>query len=124
MAAAEARYGHEPADTRSPEQLFEHQWAMELLRRVLKRVREEYVESGRALLFEALEPCLIGRRESLPYAALAAQLGRTEAAIKMAVQRLRGRYRECLKEEISHTVAPAVELEEELRHLFRVLARN
>ena len=80
--------------------------------------------AGLGGLFEALEPCLIGRRETQPYAVLAAQLGMTEAAVKMAVYRLRDRYRECLREEIAHTVASPTEVEEELRHLFRVLARR
>jgi RNA polymerase sigma-70 factor (ECF subfamily) len=58
------------------------------------------------------------------FAALAAELGMTEGAVKMAVCRLRERYRLCLTEEIGHTVASAAEVDEELRHLFRVLARH
>ena len=71
-----------------------------------------------------MEPCLIGNRETQPYAALASKLGMTEGAVKMAVCRLRERYRECLKEEIAQTVASPAEVDEELRHLFRVLARH
>ena len=74
--------------------------------------------------FHTLEPCLIGNRETQPYAALAAEVGMTEGAVKMAVCRLRERYRERLKEEIGHTVASPAEVDEELRHLFRVLARH
>ena len=59
-----------------------------------------------------------------PYTTLAAQLGMSEGTIKMAVCRLRERYRECLKEEIGHTVASLDEVADELRHLFRVLARR
>lgn len=75
-------------------------------------------------LFDILEHCLIGRRATQLYAALAAQLGMTEAAVKMALCRLRERYRACLKEEIAQTVASPAEVDEELRHLFRVLARG
>ncbi len=121
---AEARYSREPADTRTPEQVFEKHWAMMLLGTVLDRLRGEYAGDGKGGLFEALEPCLIGRGESQPYAVLGQQLGMTEGAVKMAVRRLRERYRECLKEEIGHTVASSVDVDEELRHLFRVLARR
>ena len=124
LDTAETRYSQEPADTRTPEQVFEKQWAVTLLESVLKRMREDYAHGGNGELFEALEPCLVGDREQQPYAVLAAKLGMTEGAVKMAVRRLRERYRECLREEIGHTVASAAEVEEELRHLFRVMARR
>jgi len=122
--AAETRYCGEPAHTHTPEQLFEKQWALTLLETVLRQLREEYAAEGRGGLFEALEPCLVGKRESQPYAGLAVRLGMKEEAVKMAVSRLRERYRKRLREEIGHTVAAAEEVDEELRHLFRVLARR
>ncbi len=121
---AETRYRQEPADTRTPEQLFEKQWAMALLAKVLKRLREDYAADGKGPLFETLEPCLVGKGESQPYVSLAMNLGISEAAVKMAVSRLRERYRACLREEIGQTVASPHEIAEELRHLFRVLARG
>ena len=124
LNTAETRYCREPTDTRTPEQVFETQWALTLLESVLGRVREDYVRNGKGTLFHTLEPCLIGSREMQPYAALASALGMTEGAVKMAVCRLRERYRECLKAEIAHTVASAAEVDEELRHLLRVMARR
>ena len=124
LDTAETRYSQEPADTSTPEQVFEKQWALALLESVLNRLRKDYAQDGKGALFHTLEPCLIGSRETQPYAALAAELGMTEGAVKMAVCRLRERYRECLKEEIGHTVASPAEVDEELRHLFRVLARH
>ncbi len=124
LDTAETRYSLEPADTRTPEQLFERQWAATLLASVLRRLREEHEREGKKEYFEMLEHCLVGDREKQPYAALGAKLGMSEAAVKMAVCRLRERYRECLKEEIGHTVATASEVEAELHHLFRVLARG
>ncbi|MHB1037845.1 MAG: RNA polymerase sigma factor [Pirellulales bacterium] len=121
---AETRYTREPADTCTPEQVFEKQWALALLESVLNRVRTDYAQEGKGALFHTLEPCLIGSREAQPYSALAAELGMTEGAVKMAVCRLRERYRVCLKEEIAHTVASTAEVDEELRHLFRVLDRG
>ena len=121
---AETRYTREPADTCTPEQVFEKQWALALLESVLNRVRKDYAQDGKGALFHTLEPCLIGSHEAQPYSALAAELGMTEGAVKMAVCRLRERYRACLNEEIAHTVASPVEVDEELRHLFRVLNRG
>jgi hypothetical protein len=83
-----------------------------------------YGPHGKEALFHALEPCLIGSRETQPYAALGAELGMTEGAARVAVCRLREQYRECLKAEIANTVASAAEVDEELRHLLRVMARR
>lgn len=121
---AETRYAHEPADAATPEQVFEKHWALTLLESVLSRLRQNYVRNEQGPLFETLEPCLVGSREAQPYAALALQLGMNEGAVKMAVSRLRERYRVCLREEIAQTVASPAEVEEELRHLFRVLSRG
>lgn len=115
---AESRLDTEPARTDSPEALFERQWAMTLLERVTGRLRREYVESGRETLFEHLEGCLVRGESTRSYAEIAARLKLTEGAIKMAVQRLRARYRELLREEIGHTVASPDEVDEEIRHLF------
>ncbi len=124
LNTAETRYSQEPADPRTPEQVFEVNWALALLAQVLKRLREEYARDGKGGLFAALEPCLIGKREGQPYAALAIQTGMSEGAVKMAVSRLRARYREYLREEIAQTVASPAEVDEEVKHLFRVLARK
>jgi RNA polymerase sigma factor (sigma-70 family) len=124
LDTAETRYGLDPADKTTPDEIYERRWALALLDEVLRRLSAEYKEQGRAELFAALNPCLIGERSSHPYAELAAKLGTTEGTVKSAVHRLRQRYREMLREEIAHTVAGPGEVDEELRHLFAVLARN
>ena len=124
LDTAETRYSQEPADTSTPEQVFEKQWGLALLESVLNQLRDEYAQDGKAALFDTLKPCLIGSRETQPYAALATGLGMTEGAVKVAVCRLRERYRGRLKEEIGHTVASPAEVDEELHHLFRVLTRR
>lgn len=124
LDTGEILYAREPADTCTPEQVFEKQWALVLLRSVLNRLREDYAREGKDTLFRTLEPCLVGSREQQPYAVLAAELRMSEGAIKVAVCRLRERYRTCLKEKIAQTVASPAEVDEELRHLFRVLARG
>lgn len=122
LDAAETRYGVEPADATTPEQCYERRWALTLLDTVLQRLRSEHEREGRGRLFESLNACLVGGREAQPYAALAGQLGMSVGAVKVAVHRLRKRYRELLREEILQTVADAGDVDEELRHLFAVLA--
>ena len=117
---AESRFAEEPSHNLQPDVLFDRYWAGTLLERAVAQIREEYVASGRAKLFEYLQSCLAGDESSLPYAAIAERLQLTEPAIKMAVQRLRARYREILRAEIAHTVSVPDDIEEELRHLFSV----
>lgn len=121
---AETRYGSEPVDNVTPEQSFERRWALTLLDDVLKRLGAEYEREGKAGLFAALNPCLVGDRTSQPYQELSQKMGMTESAMKSAVHRLRRRYRQLLRGEIANTVASADEVDDELRHLFTVLARG
>ena len=122
LDTAETRYGLEPADDRTPEQAYERRWALTLLDTVLQRLKAEYEQEGRGELFARLNPCLAGGREGQPYAQLAAALNLSEGAVKVAVHRLRKRYRQLLRLEITHTMTETEEVDEELRHLFSVLA--
>jgi len=102
--SAETRYGREPIDTLSADKIFKRRWALTLLEQVLARLREEYTRRGKGPLFEILKSSLTGDTGSLPYTEMAAKLGTTEGAIKVAVHRLRHRYREILRAEIANTV--------------------
>jgi RNA polymerase sigma-70 factor (ECF subfamily) len=124
LDTAETRYAGAAAEASTPEEAFEKQWALTLLETVLRELRAEYELAGRGRLFEALKPCLMGSRESQPYATLAAEQAMSEGAVKVAVHRLRERYRERLKAEIAHTVASPADVAAEMQHLFRVLARS
>ena len=115
---AESRYSREPSHTLTPEKIYERHWAEALLDRVMAQLRQEFVAAGKTRLFDHLSPSLSRERGAVPYASIAAQLGTSEAAIKMAVQRLRSRYRALLRAEIAQTVASPQEVEEEIRHLF------
>jgi RNA polymerase sigma-70 factor (ECF subfamily) len=121
LAAAERWYALEPVDPSTPEKAFEKRWALALLQAVLDRLESEYRQEGRQELFEALQASLTGPRESQPYSVLAARLKMTEAAVKVAVHRLRKRYRELLRAEIADAVNEPEEVEEELRYLFAAL---
>lgn len=122
LDAAETRYGYEPVENTTPEQCFERRWALTLLDTVLDRLRAEHERDGKGELFAALHPCLIGSRDRQPYAELARKLGMNEGAVKVAVHRLRKRYRHLLREEIAQTTATPEEVDEELRHIRAVLA--
>ncbi|MGP8201054.1 MAG: RNA polymerase sigma factor [Limisphaerales bacterium] len=123
-AAAEERFDLEPADNSAPDRVFEKQWALTLLGEVLNRLEREYQSEGKMGLFAALRQTLLGARESQPYAELAAQLDMNESAIKVAVHRLRKRYRDLIREEIAGTLDGEQDVEAEMRHLFRVLAER
>ncbi len=113
-----------PEASFTPEQSFEWRWALTLLDQVMDRLNAEFEQENKKEMFEALKPCLIGEGSAQPYAALAAILGMTEGAVKVAVHRLRQRYRQLLRDEIASTVAVPEEVEEELRYLFAVLTRR
>lgn len=121
QASVERRYQMEPVDQLSPEKLYEKQWAMTLLEHVLARLREEQVAAGRELFFEGVKNRLWGDTSSTGYAELGARLGLTEVALKVAVHRLRLRYRELLREETGRTVAAPFEVQEELEGLRAIL---
>jgi RNA polymerase sigma factor (sigma-70 family) len=117
-AWAESRYGIEPGHGESADVLFERQWALTLLHEVMRRLESEYAQSGRTRLFQHLEACLTRDEAALPYTQIGVELGLSEAAVKMAMQRLRARYRAILREEISKTVASPEAVESEIRDLF------
>ncbi|MDB5310080.1 MAG: polymerase sigma factor [Gemmataceae bacterium] len=120
FTAADGRYSREPADGEDPDHLFDRRWALDLLDRALAELRGEYAGSGRAKLFDALKECLAGGAETR-YADLADQLGMTEGAVKVAVHRLRQRYRDRLRAVIADTVASPDDVDGEIRDLFAAL---
>ncbi len=118
--AAEARLSREPANTLTPENLFERKWAMTLLDLVVQRLQREYESAGKVALFLALRFSIAGEAEE-PYAKISAELGMSEPALRVAVHRLRQRYRQLLRDEIARTVATEAEVDGEIKHLFQAL---
>ena len=123
LEEAEERYQLEARVEANAESLYERRWALDLLDRVLDRLRHEAVASGREAVFDQLQCCLLGERPTETYAQLGARLGMSETAVKVTVHRLRQRYRELLREEIAHTVTRPEEIDEEMRYLFEVVSR-
>lgn len=117
---AEAIYRRESTDDPSPEQLFEKRWALTVLRRATERLRQEYAELGRSELFERLGGYVTGESEGA-YEAAATELEMSVGAVKTAVHRLRKRLGRVLRDEVAQTVADPEQVDDELRHLLRVL---
>ncbi len=95
---------------------------MTLLENVVQRLRNEYEASGQDELFMETRFAITGDKNAVPYAELASRLSMTEEALRVAVHRLRQRYRRALHDEIAHTVADESEVEEELSSLRRILS--
>jgi RNA polymerase sigma-70 factor (ECF subfamily) len=118
---AEGRYAMEFADDLTPERIFDRSWALTLLGRVLDQLGQEYDNAGKAATFEALRDMLAGDPELHSYTAVAALLGTSEGAARVAAHRLRRRYGELLRQEIAATVAAPTEIDDEIKDLFAAL---
>ena len=115
----EARYALEPASSANPDAEFDRQWALETTSRALHTLRCELEAKGKGELFAALKGSLTGAEPAR--SDTAARLKMTEGAVKVAVHRLRARYRELLRAAIAETVADAADVDTEMRHLVAVL---
>jgi RNA polymerase sigma factor (sigma-70 family) len=106
----------------SPDRLYDRRWALTLLEQTMARLRAEFEHSGKAGEFDRLKIFLTADKHEIPYATVAAELGLGEGALRVAVHRLRKRYRELFREEIAHTLAEGENVDTELRHLLTVLS--
>jgi len=102
----------------SPDKLLEQTWALALIGQVLGQLKTEHKSEAKSTQFEALQAYLTGDKGAVPYAETARRLGLGESAVKMAVQRMRRRFGELLREEVAHTVTRPEEVDEEIRALF------
>ena len=116
--SADTRYRLEPADDRTPDKVFERQWALTVLEQALARLKNEYADAGKSGLFEELKGFLTGDGQGEAYSAIAGRNGVTQGSLKVAVHRLRRRYRALLREEVAQTVSDPKEVEGEIRALF------
>jgi RNA polymerase sigma-70 factor (ECF subfamily) len=120
FSSGEDRYQREPAHDETPERIFERRWALSVLDRVVEKLRNEFMLHGRPEHFERLKIFLLGQSDA-PYSALAREMNTSEGALKVAIHRLRKRYRELFRQEIADTVADPAEVESELRYLAAAL---
>ena len=110
----------DPASHETPEAVYERQWSLTLLDRVLAGLATEF--SSKPELFDCLKGRLSGSSASPTYAKIGARLDMTEAAVKVTAHRLRLRYRERLREEIAQTVSDPTEVDDEIRNLMDSLS--
>jgi RNA polymerase sigma-70 factor (ECF subfamily) len=108
-------------DDDTPEKIFEKQWALALLQRVFAQLQEEFRREGQSDRFGRLSSCLLGDESSLRYRQVARQLDMSEGAVKIAIHRLRRRFHETLREEISMTVTEERDISDEIRYLLSSL---
>ncbi len=105
----------------SPDREFDRKWALTLLDRALSVLAEEHKAAGKSDHFEVLKPWLTGDNVDVPQADAATRLGLNEGAVKVAVHRLRRRFREVIKHEISQTVREHGDVDAELHYLLEAL---
>jgi RNA polymerase sigma-70 factor (ECF subfamily) len=119
---AEARYLSEPAVDATPDRAFDRRWALTLMELGLRRLRQEYSETGKERLLGALKKFVSAEPEPGEYEALSQDLGLTKNAVGVAVHRLRHRYGELIRAEIASTVAQPVDVEAEMRYLLGLVS--
>jgi len=120
--AAERSYLAQPADQLAPESLYDKRWAMTLLERAMERLGADYSGAGKQELFDQLKGLLLTEGSAESYRPLAGPLGLSEGAVKVAVHRLRQRFRDAVRAEIAQTVATPEEVDEELRCLMTAMS--
>lgn len=121
ISNAESRFAPQPADHWTPEREFERNWALTVLERVSARLREEMTLAGRSEQFERLRPSLAESFKHGQYGEAARALGMTEAAVRVAMHRMRKRYRELLRDEVAQTLADPADVDGEIRDLMAAL---
>ena len=123
MEAGEERYTVHPSEEMTPEDIFEHRWAVTVLDRAMARLERDSSFTAGEEQFRSLKPYLTGDRPQQPYRQVAASLGMSEGAVKVAVHRLRKRFGEYLRLEIAETVVDPSDVDDEVRHLLEVVRR-
>jgi RNA polymerase sigma-70 factor (ECF subfamily) len=122
LSDADSRYRLEPADSLTPERLYERRWALTVLDEALTRLQGACEADGKGQLYLLLRPALIGDPDAATSARVAAELGMTDDAVRKAAQRLRERYRGLVREVVGATVDSPDQVDDEVRALFSALA--
>ncbi|MGQ0733888.1 MAG: RNA polymerase sigma factor [Acidobacteriota bacterium] len=122
LETAEGGYQMEARDDLTPEKLFDRRWALILIERALLQVRDDYAAAGQAAVFDRLQGLLTGDSPALRYADLGQPLGMSEGAVKVAVHRLRRRFRDALVAEIAETVLDPADVDAEIAYLLKAVS--
>lgn len=117
----ESRYTREPVDGWTPEKLFDRRWALSLLEQALAELQKEYENSGKQRTFEALKVFLTADSSPPSYAVVAEQMGLTQTAVKVAIYRLRDKYRLTVRRVVAETLDEDQRLDDEIDELMKAL---
>lgn len=123
LEAGEERFAAHPVEKLTPQDIFEHRWAVTVLDRAMGRLERESGSSDGEDQFRSLKPYLTSQGPQVPYREVATTLGMSEGAVKVAVHRLRKRFGQYLRLEIAETVVDPADVNDELRHLLQVVRR-
>ena len=120
--SADSRYQIDPADTLSPDRIYDREWAVALLECVITRLRDECACADKLKLFDELKSFLTADKSAVPYAKVAANLQMPEGTVRVSVHRFRRRYRELLRVEVSQTLSDPGQLADEMQALLGAFA--
>lgn len=121
LEEAENRYAFEPTDGRSPDKVYEKNWALAILQHAANELRKKYAARSQRELFEKLKGFLAGGQADKSYRELAGELQMSEAALKFTIHQLRRRFRNLVRAEIAQTLADPAEMDAEMEFLFQTL---
>src|SRR5687767_6683655 len=121
VATAEHRYERALSHNETPERLYDRQWALTLLDSVFQGLRTEYAENGKQEMFDRLKDFVTADDDAGTHAEAAKDLGTSAGAIKVAVHRMRRRFREELLRRVADTLGPGQDVDDEIRHLLETL---
>jgi RNA polymerase sigma-70 factor (ECF subfamily) len=122
--AADERFTRDPGHHATPEKEFERNWALAVLERAMARLEKDYTGRGKVALFQRLRGSLIAGADDEPRKQMAADLGMSEGAVKVALHRMRAAFGEELRREIEETVGAQRDVDDELRVLIDALAKT
>jgi RNA polymerase sigma-70 factor (ECF subfamily) len=122
LTGAEERFTREPVHGETPDRIFDRQWALAVVSQTYDQLRDALDREGRGSLFQHLQSFLPGGSDPPASADLPQQLGMTGNALKVAIHRLRRRYRELLRANVSHTLSDPAQVDDEIRFLLSSLS--
>jgi RNA polymerase sigma-70 factor (ECF subfamily) len=119
---AEQFFQNERAGTHDPDQIYDRRWALTLLGEATARLEREYADAGKESELRQLRPYLTAERGSIPYESAASALQTSEGAARVALHRLRRRFRDVFREVVAETVSEIEDLDQEVRYVLEVLS--
>lgn len=121
--AEESRLGLVDSAQLDADAWFDRQWALEVVRLARESVKRLFREQGKEEMFQRLQNGLVASPTAATYAVWEQELGMSQANLRVALHRLRERFRAALEEQVLETVSSPEDLREEMAHLRKALAK-